>query len=1173
MSNKFNKSTSEIIIAYIEQFQELQLLDAQREISKLEEEITQRRKRLLMNDDNHIIKVKQDKNTNVTTLLNLNEHYISLDELQIKLQTSIERGLNSDQIEEKQKQFGKNILAQKQKSPWYLQLLHEMINVFSLLLWGAAALCFLAYGLSPDDPSQLYLGIVLVGVIVIITLLTYFQNRKSEAIMAGFSNFIPPEAIVIRDGQQLKIPAIELVPGDVVIIDLGKKIPADIRIVESNQMKVDNSCLTGESIPLLRTIDCTHKENPLETKNLAFFGTLCKEGNGKGVVIQTGDKTVIGQIAGLVSNSNIEETPLKKELNQFTIYIARIALTIGILFFVLGFSVGYPAIQNLIFAIGIISAIVPEGLLATVVVALAITAKKLASLKVLVKNLEGVETLGSTSCICTDKTGTLTQNKMTVENLWYNGKEVKGINKERFGASFNYEYQSGEQCFDLLHESAILCSEATFDASIPQNISMKIMNEIGLSQEQKAIKLEEAKIKWQNNFQRLSCQEKPTIGDASETALIKFFQPINDILKTRLKYQVANGKNNQQARKPFNSTNKYSMVIIEQDLEDSYYCLLTKGAPERIWKMCNWIQNQEKVEEINDDWNHQFNEINNKFCRQGERVLGFCRLNLPKSEYPKDYSFDMDNYNFPYEQQIFIGLISLIDPPKESVPVAIQKCKSANIQVIMVTGDQSVTAAAIAKQCNIITEKTVNEIMEEKQMIMEDAIHLSNALVIHGDLLTKMALDDEGLPESEKGKPLQEWLCKPQLVFARTSPAQKLIIVTACQKRGHIVAVTGDGVNDSPAIKKADIGIAMGLTGSDVAKDAADMILLNDDFSNIVVGIQEGRRIFDNFKKVIAYALTANTAELIPFLAFIIFRVPLPLTTVLVLCVQIGTDIFPSMVFVFEEADLDIMTRRPRNKNEHLVSSQLIIYAYAQNGVLETCCGFFQWYVCFNDFGFTPQSLLFLLNKQGVIPKYNDIYDPRDPWFGNSNLRELYPNGVCEGTHLRGSTDIDWIYAKHGAYDLRMTLLKCENRKIVSSIEWGQCNIEMISPVTNKQYCYHTEASSYAQTSFFFGVVLGQICNYQSLRQLKNSLIYNGFDNVHMYLAYFLELLITLSLSYVEVFNASFGTRDILFIHYGICGLPFGILIIIWNEGRKYLIRYFKSKSSYPSWWERCVIY
>ncbi|CAD8189747.1 unnamed protein product [Paramecium pentaurelia] len=1167
-----SRSASAIITAFTQQYQEIQLLDAQREFDEITKEMMQRRKRLLKQNEKGVQNEKVDT-SKAEKFKNMDEHSIPLTELEQRLQTSLINGLSSHQIDEKLKQYGRNTLTQKEKSPWYIQLLHELTNVFALLLWGAAGLCFLAYGLTPEDPSNLYLGIVLIACILITALMTYFQNRKSEAIMEGFVNFIPPETIVIRDGKQQKLPAIDLVPGDIVIIEFGKKIPADIRIIESNQMKVDNSSLTGESVLLIRSPECTHQENPLETKNLVFFGTLCKEGTGKGLVIFTGDKTVIGQIAGLVQSSIVDETPLKKELDAFTVYIAIIALSIGILFFVLGFAVGYPAIQNLIFAVGIISANVPEGLLATVVVALSITAKKLAGLKVLVKNLEGVETLGSTSCICSDKTGTLTQNKMTVENIWYNGKKMRGHNKQKMGPKFNYQYNDQDPTFRLLHETAILCSEAVFDDTLPQNIMMKINNSIGFSQAQKEQKLEEARIQWQKDIQKLSCQEKPTIGDASETALIKFFQPIEDILETRSKKKIAKDKNQQIARKPFNSTNKFACIIIEDEQIDSHFCLLTKGAPEKIWSLCDSIYCNEKVEIIDERWSNEFDLINSKLGRQGERVLGFSRIPLPKSQFPKNYKFDLDNFNFPFKQQTFVGLISLIDPPKDSVPNAVQKCKSAGIQVIMVTGDQPVTAAAIARQCNIITEKTVNEIMEEKNISFEEAFHQSNALVIHGDRLTKMAIDDEGLPEEEKGRQLQEWLNKPQLVFARTSPAQKLIIVTGCQKRGHIVAVTGDGVNDSPAIKKADIGIAMGITGSDVAKDAADMILLNDDFSSIVVGIQEGRRIFDNFKKVIVYSLTSNIAELIPFLGFIVFRLPLPLTTVLVLCIQVGTDIFPSMVFVFEEADLDVMTRRPRNKNEHLVGGQLITFAYAQNGVLETFCGFFQWYVSFNDFGFTPSSLYFLLNKQGVLPKYNDLYNPKDPWFGNSNLRESYPNGVCEGTDLIGQEDIDWIYPKHGAHDLRMALLKCENGKIVSNMEWGDCNIDLISPVTKRPYCYHTEASSYSQTSFFFGVVLGQICNYQALRQLKGSAIYNGFDNVYMYLAYFIEFLITWSLSYIEVFNTGFGTRDILFIHYGICGLPFGIVLILWNEGRKVCIRIFKSKTSFPSWWDRCVVY
>ncbi|CAD8085019.1 unnamed protein product [Paramecium sonneborni] len=1174
MAKAASRSASSIITAFTEQYQEIQLLEAQREFDEMTKEIMKRRKKLMQQFEKG--KKKAPEKTDASKaekFKNMDEHSIPLTELEKRLETSVKNGLSKSQIDSKLQQYGKNVLSSKERTPWYVKLLHELTNVFALLIWAGALLCFIAYGLAPEDPSNLYLGIVLIVVVVVTAVITFLQNQKSEAIMEAFKNFIPPETLVIRDGEQQKLQATELVPGDVVIVEFGKRIPADIRVIESNEMKVDNSSLTGESMLLLRTTECTHPQNPLETKNLAFFGTLCKEGNGKGIVLFTGDKTVIGQIAGLVESSESDETPLKKELNAFITYIAYIAISIGVVFFVLGFAVGYPAVTNLIFAIGIIVANVPEGLLATVVVALTLTAKKLAGLKVLVKNLEGVETLGSTSCVCSDKTGTLTQNKMTVENIWYNGKKMRGHSREKMGPEFKYEYDLKDPGFQLLHETAIICSEAVFDSSLPQEQQIKIQNLIGLSQEQKDAKLEDAKSKWKAAYDKLPCQEKPTVGDASETALIKFFQPIKDILQTRASRNVARDVNSKQARKPFNSTNKYAFIIVEYETDDSHYCLLTKGAPERIWGLCDQIYNSGKVQQKDENWEKSFEQVNAQFGRQGERVLGFARLHLPKQQYPLGYQFNLDKMNFPFSKQVFVGLISLIDPPKDNVPHAVQKCKSAGIQVIMVTGDQPVTAAAIARQCNIITEKTVNEIMEEKNISFEEAFHQSNALVIHGDRLTKMAIDDEGLPEDEKGRQLQEWLGKPQLVFARTSPAQKLIIVAGCQRRGHIVAVTGDGVNDSPAIKKADIGIAMGITGSDVAKDAADMILLNDDFSSIVVGIEEGRKIFDNFKKCIVYCLTSNIAELVPFLGFIIFRLPLPLTTVLVLCIEVGTDVFPSMVFVFEDADLDVMTRRPRTKNEHLVGGQLLWFSYTQNGILETFCGFFQWYVTFNDFGFTPTTLYFISNKQGVLPKANDIYDPNDPWFGNSNLKENYKDGTCTGTNLEGYEDIDWVYANHGKFDLRMAYLKCEDGKIVPNLEFGECHVNLISPVTKKPYCYTTEASSYAQTSFFFAVVAGQMCNYQALRQLKSAGFFNGFHNYFMYLAYFVEFLLTWSLSYLEAFNTVFGTRDIIFIHYGICALPYGMVMIIWNEGRKFCIRHFKSKTALPSWWDRCVVY
>ncbi|CAK59780.1 unnamed protein product (macronuclear) [Paramecium tetraurelia] len=1167
-----NKTASMIVTMFTQQNQELQLAQARKEFDQLTREIAERRKKLLseLNKGKAQEKEKVDANK-AEKFKNMDEHRIPLEELEQRFQTSSNDGLTKDVANQRLQEVGKNELTQKEKVPWYMKLIHELTSMFSMLLWVGSILCFIAYGLAPEDPSNLYLGIVIVVVNTLTGVITFFQNAKSEAIMDSFKNFIPPETLVIRDGQQQKLPASNLVPGDVVIVENGKRIPADIRILESNEMKVDNSSLTGESLLLMRSLECTNPANPLETKNLAFFGTLCKEGNGKGLVIFTGDNTVIGQIAGLVDSSGGDDTTLRKELNNFIKNISVISTIFGVIFFVLGFAIGYPPITNLVFGIGIIVANVPEGLLATVTVALTLTAKKLAYKKVLVKNLEGVETLGSTSCVCSDKTGTLTQNKMTVENLWYNNKKHKGANLEKMGQKHQYEYDVNELGFKILQETAVLCSEAVFDNSLPQDQKIRIQNAIGLNQQQKDQKLKEANEKWELNFNKMLCQEKPTIGDASETALIKFFQPINDIQKMRQSRTPAKDSENKLAKMPFNSNNKYAFIIVEYETEDSHYCLLSKGAPERIWKLCNQVYKDGQIESKDEEWEKSFEQINEQFGRQGERVLGFAKLHLPKEQFPFGYQFNMDKMNFPFNNQVFVGLISLIDPPKDNVPYAVIKCKTAGIQVIMVTGDQPVTATAIARQCNIITEKTVDEIMIEKGISFEEAFHQSNALVIHGDKLTKMAIDDEGLPEDEKGRQLQEWLSKPQLVFARTSPAQKLIIVDGCQKRGHIVAVTGDGVNDSPAIKKADIGIAMGITGSDVAKDAADMILLNDDFSNIVIGIEEGRKIFDNLKKSMAYCLTSNISELVPFIGFVIFRLPLPLTTVLILCIDLGTDVFPCTTFVFEDAEIDIMTRKPRSKSDHLVGGKMFIYAYLQNGFLSTYCGFFQWFASFYDFGFYPSNLLFIGIRKTILPKINDVYDPQDPWFGNTNLKEIFQDGTCTEFPESEVKEVDWIFANHSKLDLRMAYLECKDGKIQQLFEWAQCTVNLVSPYTNRPYCYTTEASNYAQTTFLYGIVVGQIANYQGLRSLINAGSFQGFSNYYMFFAFWVEFMLTVCLSYVQVFNAVFGTRDVLFIHYGTGALPFALVMLIWAEGRKYLIRRFKSKTSFPSWWERCV--
>jgi sodium/potassium-transporting ATPase subunit alpha len=408
--------------------------------------------------------------------------------------------------------------------------------------------------------------------------------------------------------------------------------------------------------------------------------------------------------------------------------------------------------------------------------------------------------------------------------------------------------------------------------------------------------------------------------------MIKFYQAINDIDEMR-ESQPLYEFDNIKAEIPFNSTNKYMLMIrapSDDNPEDhkGEFLLLMKGAPERIWGRCAYYLKDGEETRITKKLTKKYDETNSYFANLGQRVFGFASMWLPSDEYPPNFHFNMLEPNFPMENLVFLGLISLEDPPRLGVPLAVEKCQSAGIKVIMVTGDQPDTAAAIARQVKIITEeKTVNEIAKEDGISFEKALGRSDAIVIHGDMLLEAMKADDNIDDpDQRGKTLRSWLNKKEVVFARTSPAQKLIIVEGCQNLGHIVAVTGDGVNDSPAIKKADIGIAMGIVGSDVAKDAADMILLTDDFTAIVDGVEQGRLIFDNLKKCICYVLSSNIPEIAPFLCLIIFQLPLALTTVMILFIDLGTDIVPSIAMAYEKAELDIMLRKPRNaRTEHLV--------------------------------------------------------------------------------------------------------------------------------------------------------------------------------------------------------------------------------------------------------------
>merc|ERR1711981_575788 len=452
-------------------------------------------------------------------------------------------------------------------------------------------------------------------------------------------------------------------------------------------------------------------------------------------------------------------------------------------------------------------------------------------------------------------------------------------------------------------------------------------------------------------------------GDASEAAIPKCTE------LTKGNVMDYRAKNKKICEIPFNSTNKFQVSIHEQeDKSDTRYLLVMKGAPERILERCSTIVVDGREMPMTEEWKNAFESAYMELGGLGERVLGFCDFLLPEDKYPKGYPYDADEENFPLSGLRFVGLMSMIDPPRAAVPDAVVKCRSAGIKVIMVTGDHPITAKAIAKSVGIISEgqETVEDIAKRRGINAADVNpREARAAVINGGEIKDLS-----------EKQIDEILMyHTEIVFARTSPQQKLIIVEGCQRMGAIVAVTGDGVNDSPALKKADIGVAMGIAGSDVSKQAADMILLDDNFASIVTGVEEGRLIFDNLKKSIAYTLTSNIPEISPFLLFIIADVPLPLGTVTILCIDLGTDMVPAISMAYEGPESDIMKRQPRNPfTDKLVNERLISMAYGQIGMIQASAGFFVYFVIHAENGFLPWDL-FGLRKSWDSLAINDLKD------------------------------------------------------------------------------------------------------------------------------------------------------------------------------------------------------
>jgi len=884
------------------------------------------------------------------------EHTVSLETLRDRLKTDFETGLANTEAKDRLEKFGPNSLTPPKKTPEWIKFLKTMFTGFAMLLWIAAVLCFVAYGIDASkgepSPDNLYIGGALFFVVVVSGLFTYYQENQSSKVMESFAKMIPPKARVLRNGKVAEVDAVDLVIGDIVDIHGGDKTPADIRIFESHGLKVDNSSLTGESVPIAIRPE-TQNLNHMESKNLAFYSTNVVEGKGRGVIIKTGDDTVMGSIAGLVAGMGSGQTPINKEIAHFVHLITAIALAIGVVFFIISLVMGYSWIEATIFFIGIIVANVPEGLLITVTVTLTLTAKRMASKNCLVKNLEGVETLGSTSVICSDKTGTLTQNKMTVANLWLNLDMVPlETGLLNYGENFDPKTTGWKE----LGQVASLCSNADFID-------------------------DEENMKKHINSRRVE-------GDPTEAGILKCYECLMGNTEEMRK------QNPKVIDIPFNSRNKYQ-ASVHRDKENKHFVVM-KGAPEIVFARCTTVlvDGQDKI--IDEKMRKQFRDACAELAGIGQRVLAFVDRHLDPEKFPPNYEFSTEGPepNFPLDNLRFVGLMSMIDPPKASVPDAVAKCRSAGIKVIMVTGDHPITAQAIAKEVGIISS--------------------DNELVIFSPNTTIPPKPQPGVSACVPGYVMMDWneetldgliAAYKEIVFARTSPQQKLFIVEAYQRAGNVVAVTGDGVNDSPALKKADIGVAMGIAGSEVSKEAADMILLDDNFATIVIGVEEGRLIFDNLKKSIVYTLTSNIPEILPFLTWVIAGIPLPLSTIAILLIDLGTDMVPAISLAYENAELDIMERAPRDTTDRLVNHRLIFLAYGIVGITQAAAGFFVYAVIMASYGWMPNRLF------NIKSEWEDEYNNnlKDSWgqewsFGQRRLLEQ----TCHGAYFLSIVQVQW---------------------------------------------------------------------------------------------------------------------------------------------------------------------
>lgn len=772
------------------------------------------------------------------------------------------QGLTTPEARRRLAEVGPNLIVKGRRRPLWWRFGAQLVNLFAILLWVATGLAWMA------GIRELATAIPLV--VVINAIFSFWQEYRAERAVEALARLLPVQTRVLRDGRLQTAPATELVPGDVIILEAGDQIPADARLIEAQDFRVDNSALTGESRPAYKMAEPVEDGQQflwLEMPNLIFAGTAALSGYARAVVLATGMDTQLGHLATLTQEVKEKPSPLQQEIQLVVKVQAVVACLVGLVFFLAAVLSGRLTwLTGLIFALGMIVAFVPEGLLPTLTLALAMAVQRLARKKAVVKKLSAVEALGAATVICTDKTGTLTTNEIMVARLWLDGEllEVTGRGWQPQGRVEKQGLPLAPEClasplWSRLLQAAVLCNNALYQPETAQ-----------------------------------------AGGDPTEAALLVL------AVKTGTDPAALRAAHPRLQVFPFEAVRK-RMSVITSAPDGQSYCWV-KGAPETLLPRCQQLLTREgQPRPLTSQDRAYLGQVLSELAQQGLRLLALAYK--PVGSIPPDLEAAESNL-------ILLGLTGMLDPPRPEVPAAIAACHQAGIRVIIVTGDHAGTAKAIAAAIGM---------------------RVRRGGVLTGEVLSRLS-DPQLRRLLRRGG---------DLVFARTSPQDKLRLVTTLVQLGEIVAVTGDGVNDGPALKAADIGVAMGRRGTEVSREAANIVLTDDNFATIVAAIEEGRAVYANIRKFITYIFNSNIPEAVPFVLFVLFGLPLPLNIMQILAVDLGTDLLPALALGAEPPEPGIMSRPPRSRRDHLITwpvARRFTYLGLLNSLVALTCYFFVYY-------------------------------------------------------------------------------------------------------------------------------------------------------------------------------------------------------------------------------------